>query len=75
LAELRAALIRLAELKGVSAPVPEPPDGEVSASALTALLQSVFPAGSRFLNEFHPVDPNRVTAGEFACVAAQILLN
>ncbi len=74
-AELRAAVIRLVEINGVSAPVPEPPEGEVSESALKALFQSVFPAGSRFLNEFHPGDPNRVTAGEFALVAAQILLN
>jgi hypothetical protein len=75
--ELHNALARLAELSGASRPTASASASSgdnVSWSALRDELARVNSDWARAIDELHkPIDPTRVTAGEFALIAARIL--
>jgi hypothetical protein len=72
--ELNSALKRLAELTGVKASVPTVPQETISRSNLAGVLRSVSAEWPRAMDDVKFADASRVTAGEFAQVAAKILL-
>jgi hypothetical protein len=74
-AELRTALARLVELKGASRDIPPQPQTEtVSVGSLQKLLLQIEPRWGHLCNS-EPANAQRdVTAGEFAQIAAKILL-
>ncbi len=74
-AELHAALTRLAELRGLSAATPNQVTGTiVTADELVNALESVDPAWSSIARTTKFCDPAKIAAGEFALLAAGILL-
>jgi hypothetical protein len=72
--ELHAAIKRLAELNGVTATGSAPAGGTVSSSDLANALKSAHADWPRAADGVAFADPGRVTAGEFAQVAAKILV-
>ncbi|MSU28461.1 MAG: FAD-dependent oxidoreductase [Pedosphaera sp.] len=73
--ELRIALGRLAELKGLRAPLPPPGAGAVvAAGELEAALTSVAASWGGLARAAKLSDPAKITAGEFALLAARVLL-
>lgn len=73
-AELESALARLSHLSGGSSKPDKIPEGRVSLTALRHLLESVNPRWSKFAANFKPANEAEITAGEFAFIAAQCLL-
>lgn len=72
--ELATAIKRLAELRGGSAALPDVSKETIGWSDLTNLLKAVNPAWAGATEGMTVADPARVTAGEFAIVAARILV-
>jgi hypothetical protein len=72
--ELSQALKRLAELTGVKATPSTLPDGTISQSNLAGVLRSMSGDWARAADGVTFADASRVTAGEFAQVAAKILM-
>ncbi|MGB7159775.1 MAG: FAD-dependent oxidoreductase [Tepidisphaeraceae bacterium] len=72
--ELHAALKRLAELTGVKASVPSVPRGTASQSDLAGALRAINADWPRAMENLAFADPSHLTAGEFAQVAARILV-
>jgi hypothetical protein len=71
--ELNAALNRLAQLTGAKSNAPAVSKGSISQSDLNELLTATSPDWTAALEGLRPINPARVTAGEFAIVAAKIL--
>jgi len=75
--ELRAALSRLAELRGVSASSPSSPppaSDRITMSMVQDALRAIDANWSRAAADVKVADPNRVTAGDLALIAARILV-
>jgi len=73
-AELESALARLSRLNGGNLKADKIPEGKVSLVALRQLLESVNARWSKFTENVQPANASEITAGEFALVAAQCLL-
>ena len=69
--ELRKALARLAELTGANASASTIAQGTISQSALAEVLRAMNGAWPRAMDGVKFTDASRVTAGEFAQVAAR----
>jgi hypothetical protein len=73
--ELQAALKRLAELKGMTAPAPAAPSGgTITEADLAKALASMHADWRGAMENITFADSGRVTAGEFALVAAKLLV-
>jgi hypothetical protein len=72
--ELNSAIKRLAELMQVKSNAPAVPQGTISQSTLADALRSKDAEWLRAMEAVTFADPSHVTAGEFAQVAAKILL-
>ena len=72
--ELVAAVSRLTELKGASRTDVDTVHGTVSASHLREVLSASNAKWAQFIDGVEWADPQKITAGEFALVAARILL-
>jgi hypothetical protein len=72
--ELQKALTRLAELKGLKPSASTSVQETISQSHLAEALKSMNADWAHAMDDMKFADPNRVTAGEFAQVAAKILI-
>jgi hypothetical protein len=72
--ELTAALKRLAELTRAEAKAANVPQGTISQSTLAGALRSINADWPRAMESVKFADASHVSAGEFARVAANILL-